>query len=270
MELALTQLRSGDSRASTLFIHGLLGSSEDWRETITTFDSPGTCLGLDLPAHGSAAGAPLPFSSFEDFIDALGEALIKEFPAPLHGIGYSLGGRILIGLSQHFPTLFSRLSIISAFPGFLDDKEREARRLSDQRWSELLTTLDTPQFLEMWYAQETFGRSQWNDETLQRVLQARASLSLPHIAAFFDLTSAARMPSYWEHLATTPTPVTFIAGARDKRYVTIASALKELRPSLTVRIVENAAHALPLEAPADLGKILSLQIDTKTPPTSCF
>lgn len=243
-------------QANTLFLHGLLGSGSDWSETIKALGDPIACATLDLPSHGDSQEiAPL-VTSFEEVIDVIGTALKESIAKPLHGVGYSLGGRILLGLTQTFPELFSKLTFISTFPGFRDDRERAARWESDLQWSKLLRTLDTQTFLARWYAQGIFASEQWSDSTRERICNARSSLSLPRIAQFFELTSAAKMPSYWEHLASLTIPTTFIAGERDSKYMRIGQELAALNPAITLTILDECAHAIPLEAPRKLAKVI--------------
>jgi 2-succinyl-6-hydroxy-2,4-cyclohexadiene-1-carboxylate synthase len=237
-----------------LFIHGLLGSGDDWSETIKGIEGDYTCLTIDLPSHGSAADLPATITSFEGAIHQIGASLKETITTPVHGIGYSLGGRILLGLSRHYPELFGRLTLISAFPGFDDKGARNARWESDLRWSALMKTLDTETFLSRWYGQETFRSEMWSDETRTKILSSRASISLSHIAPFFELTSAAQMPCYWPLLDSLSIPTTFIAGERDLKYVQIGEQLASRNPRIHLSIVPQCGHAVLLEDPAAVAK----------------
>jgi 2-succinyl-6-hydroxy-2,4-cyclohexadiene-1-carboxylate synthase len=239
-----------------LFIHGFLGSGQDWQETIVGLASDDTCYTLDLPSHGDAGENSPHLTSFEDVIIEIGTALQKECTDPLHGIGYSLGGRILLGLTHRYPELFSRLTLVSTFPGFQDDNARDARWESDLRCSELLRTLDTETFLVRWYEQETFHSARWNDQTRGKVRASRASISLPRLASFFEVTSAAKMPNYWPLLTALSIPTTFVAGERDLKYVRIGEELATSNPNIRLEVIPDCGHAIPLEAPAMLAKAL--------------
>ena len=241
---------------TTLFIHGFLGSGQDWRETTAGLASDDTCYTLDLPSHGDAGELSSSLTSFEEVIIAIGTALKKECTYPLHGIGYSLGGRILLGLTHRYPELFSRLTLVSTFPGFQDDNARDARWESDLRCSELLRTLDTETFLVRWYEQETFHSARWNDQTRGKVRASRASISLPRLASFFEVTSAAKMPNYWPLLTALSIPTTFVAGERDLKYVRIGEELATSNPNIRLEVIPDCGHAIPLEAPAMLAKAL--------------
>jgi 2-succinyl-6-hydroxy-2,4-cyclohexadiene-1-carboxylate synthase len=242
--------------ATKLFIHGFLGSGQDWQETIAGLASDDTCYTLDLPSHGGTPELSSVVTSFDDVLTQIGTELKRKLTAPAHGIGYSLGGRILLGLAHRYPELFDRLTLISTFPGFQDDDARDARWESDLRWSELLRTLDTETFLVRWYEQETFHSEQWNAQTRSRILSSRSSLSLPRLASFFEVSSAAKMPNYWPLLTSLSIPTTFVVGERDQKYIRIGEELTTRNPNIRLEILPECGHAIPLEASAMLAKRL--------------
>ena len=239
-----------------LFVHGFLGSGQDWRETIAGLASDDTCYTLDLPSHGDAPELSSLVTSFDDVLVQIGNELKKQACTPLHGIGYSLGGRVLLGLTHRYPELFNRLSLISTFPGFADEDARRARWESDLRWSELLRTLDTETFLARWYEQETFHTKEWSDTTRAQILSSRATLSLPRLGSFFEVTSAAKMPNYWPLITSLSTPTTVVVGERDLKYVRIGEELTTRNPNIRLVVLPDCGHAIPLEAPNILAKTL--------------
>ena len=239
-----------------LFIHGFLGSGRDWRETLAELVSDDTCYTLDLPSHGDASELSSDITSFDDMIIQIGDQLKSKLAAPIHGIGYSLGGRILVGLTRRYPKLFGRLTLISTFPGFQEEGARLARWESDLRWSELLRTLDTETFLSRWYEQETFDSERWSNQTRARILSSRSSLSLPHLASFFEVVSAAKTPNYWPLLTSLSIPTTVVVGERDQKYVRIGKELTTRNPRIRLEVLAECGHAIPLEVPVTLAKIL--------------
>lgn len=251
--ITLSTHRRG-SLGTKIFIHGLLGSGDDWTETINRIEGDYTCLTIDLPSHGSAPDLPPSITSFEGVIHQIGASLKDTLTESLHGIGYSLGGRILLGLTKHYPELFERLTFVSTFPGFEDEPARDARLESDLRWRALMKTLDTETFLTRWYAQETFHSEMWSDETRARILASRVGLALPRTASFFEATSSAKMPNYRPLLDSITTATTFIAGERDVKYVRIGEDLVTRNPRINRAVIAGCGHAIPLEDPAVLAK----------------
>lgn len=104
-----------------IFLHGFLGSPQDWDEVIA-----------HLPGYNCTA-------------------LTYPFNIPPDGIliGYSMGGRIAL----RYP---HRKIVISAHPGLQTDDEKAARCLHDQKWIDLLHTVAFPEFLKKWHDQPLF------------------------------------------------------------------------------------------------------------------
>jgi 2-succinyl-6-hydroxy-2,4-cyclohexadiene-1-carboxylate synthase len=251
----LVRHRTGES-TTKLFLHGLLGSGHDWSNTIAALTQDSTCLTLDLPSHGSASELEPHVASFEDVIHQIGSALSATLTTRVHGIGYSLGGRILLGLTKHYPTLFTQLTFISAFPGFEDESARTARIASDRTWSSLMRSLETESFLARWYAQDLFRSDAWSAQLRERILSTRATLNLPRIAPFFEVTSSAKMPSYWSVIDSLAIPTTFVVGERDLTYLRLSSTVAARNPRIRVEVIQGCAHAIHLENPDMLAQRL--------------
>lgn len=72
-----------------LFLHGFLGSKEDWREVAVHLQETHCCYAIDLPGHGeSQQQSHILESLFTTYLS------LKLPPCPL--IGYSLGGRLAL------------------------------------------------------------------------------------------------------------------------------------------------------------------------------
>lgn len=143
------------SHCRLVFLHGFLGSPEDWEEVIR-----------HLPGYNC-------------------EALLYPFkmPADAIAIGYSMGGRI--ALRHPGPKI-----LLSTHPGLQTPAEKIERLKNEQRWREKLRTSSMEDFLKAWYDQPLFSslrshpdfpkillrRLQQNPEDLAKML-ARESLS---------------------------------------------------------------------------------------------
>jgi 2-succinyl-6-hydroxy-2,4-cyclohexadiene-1-carboxylate synthase len=103
------------------FLHGFLGTQEDWKAVIGWL--PGiACTALDYP-----------FAIPKDAIL----------------VGYSMGGRIALRYPN--PKI-----VISSHPGLQTSQEREQRGQQDQQWIEMIQTVPFATFLENWHAQPLF------------------------------------------------------------------------------------------------------------------
>jgi 2-succinyl-6-hydroxy-2,4-cyclohexadiene-1-carboxylate synthase len=242
-----------------LFIHGLFGSATDWRELIQALPSECGVLVLNLPGHGGAAPLAPSLTTFDACIDTIAQSLREQVEEPIRGVGYSLGGRVLLGLWQRLPELFRDLCLISTFPGFEAEEERRTRAIVDREWIERLKRLPSEEFFGRWYAQEIFVRSGWSPELEERIRMSRAGIRAVDVEPIFAATSVAQMPSFWDALSTTSTPVRYVVGERDRKYLQIAQGLQARNPTISVSVVQGAGHMVPFERPHEVANILKYQ-----------
>jgi 2-succinyl-6-hydroxy-2,4-cyclohexadiene-1-carboxylate synthase len=104
-----------------VFLHGFLGSSEDWEDVIR-----------HLPEY---------------FCEALSYPF--QIPSNAIVIGYSMGGRIALRSSQ--PKI-----LLSTHPGLQTVQEKAERLYQDQQWIKKLHQETLESFLQAWYAQPLF------------------------------------------------------------------------------------------------------------------
>ncbi|NGX50275.1 MAG: 2-succinyl-6-hydroxy-2,4-cyclohexadiene-1-carboxylate synthase [Chlamydiae bacterium] len=212
------------------FLHGFLGSPEDWKP----LNIDGTFL--TLPGH---QGRPLDLSLLE-----------REIPEETTLIGYSLGGRLAMHFASRFPERIKRLIILSADPGL--EEGRAERMVRDEKWARLLENEGTERFLESWYKQPLFssldpteliGREDHDPKTLAKILRE---------------LSPAKLPSMWERLEEFSFPMLFLFGESDIKYQPIAERLSE---KFRVDFIPNAGHAIHIEEPALCAEKILGEID---------
>lgn len=124
------------------FLHGFLGSKEDWDEVISHL--PYECIALDYP-----------------FV----------FPPDSIIVGYSMGGRIALQAKA------KKRIIISAHPGLIEESEKKKRLEQDLRWIEMLKEKTLDEFLSAWYAQSLFDSLRQHPNFFQ--IRARRLLQNP-------------------------------------------------------------------------------------------
>jgi|TARA_B110000879_G_scaffold131516_1_gene172535 alpha-beta hydrolase superfamily lysophospholipase len=88
------------SKATAVVVHGYLDHTGLYGHLIRQLlDRQFTVVCFDLIGHGLSSGAPASIDSFDEYIEQLNEVLkatANLCPAPLHGIGQSTGGGILL------------------------------------------------------------------------------------------------------------------------------------------------------------------------------
>jgi 2-succinyl-6-hydroxy-2,4-cyclohexadiene-1-carboxylate synthase len=173
------------------------------------------------------------------------------FDGTLHAddvlVGYSMGGRLALRALESQRT--AKAVIVSAGLNAPDD-ERVAR---DEAWARRFERDPWPELMRDWNAQPVFGghvverrEEDYDRAELARMLRENSPAVLP--------------PPRLESIAT---PVLWIAGARDAKYVEIARRAVARLPHAELWICPDAGHRVPWEQPepfvARLRAFLELQ-----------
>ena len=113
--------KPANSKATAVVVHGYLDHTGLYGHLIRQLlDRQFTVVCFDLIGHGLSSGAPASIDSFDEYIEQLDQVLKATMhlcPAPLHGIGQSTGGGILLkqllqqGDSQDYP--FASLNLLA-------------------------------------------------------------------------------------------------------------------------------------------------------------
>ncbi len=165
--------------------------------------------------------------------------------------GYSMGGRLALGVALAFPELVERLVMISASPGIVDASERAQRRASDHEWTETIRNDGSAVFLDRWLSQEMFRDLGLRSRDHRIMDEGRLVDQLRTLGQ-------GAMPAYHDRLGELTMPVTLVAGELDVRYREIASRTAELiGPHAELHIVHGAGHAVIAEAPETVALLLA-------------
>lgn len=96
-----------------LLVHGMAGSTENWREVIEPLARAHTVIAPDLPGHGSSEPGSGDYSlgahaaGLRDLLVSLGHERATV-------IGHSLGGGIAMQFTYQFPEMVERLVLVSS------------------------------------------------------------------------------------------------------------------------------------------------------------
>jgi 2-succinyl-6-hydroxy-2,4-cyclohexadiene-1-carboxylate synthase len=162
-----------------------------------------------------------------------------DFLPPVHGevlFGYSMGGRLALDLLQR--RRFDKAVIVSAGLNAPD----EARRARDEEWARRFESEEWPSLMRDWNGQPVFGG---------HVLERREE--------DYDRRELARQLREWSPAVLPPprlesieTPVLWIAGERDSKYVEIGRRAVARLAHAELWICPHAGHRVPWEQPGAL------------------
>jgi 2-succinyl-6-hydroxy-2,4-cyclohexadiene-1-carboxylate synthase len=242
----------GPPRATIIALHGFTGSGEDWGPLMDAADPDLRWICPDLPGHGKTTCPSLSDYFRADRIASFLLALRHEQLAPVHLIGYSMGGRLALHFLRHFgplPTL-----VIGANPGLDDPLEREARTRQDDHRLTAHTSLEA--FCDAWEQLPLIAPQRSLPEPLRSEIHSRRRANdLSGLRLALRTLSPGRLPSLWPALATIP-PFTFVHGEQDSAYAAIGARIGSLNRNCQILPVAGTGHAPHLETPPAMAAIL--------------
>lgn len=221
--MAIYLMQKGDPLAPRiLFIHGFLGSSQDWQPVVERLIDSYCCLIVDLPGHGRSISLPEAYYTFDGCVDALlaNEAL-KSGTAL---VGYSMGGRVAMAMAAKEPGRFSGLFIESG--GFGNDcpKQRFQRLMQDESVAGELEKGELMAFLDTWYSSELFASLKARSEIFKGVLAKRRNNIPRELAKAVKGLSVCRHGCLRDALKSIEVPFAYVAGELDRKYASEGKA----------------------------------------------
>jgi naphthoate synthase len=243
-----------------LLLHGFTGSAETLRELADALAPSYRTISVDLLGHGNS-DAPRDPSRYAlecsagDLareLDALGESRA-------HVLGYSLGGRVGLGLATLRPQRVRSALLIGASAGLADPTERAARVAADEALARELERDGLEPFVTRWMAQPLFAsQARLGPEARERA-HAQRLLNRPQgLAASLRGLGTGAQPPLHARLAQLDVPLLFVAGAEDAKFARIAAELAATAKRGRAALVPGAGHAVQLE---NLHALVSLARD---------
>ena len=236
---------------TTILLHGFAGSTEDWKDVIgKELDA----VALALPGHHPRHPVG---KSFHEAVQALHARLP---PGLVDIVGYSLGGRLALGLAALDPARVRRLFLLSAHTGLADSDVRAARLARDAAWAEQLKA-----------APEAFFESFDRLPLFHGPLSARAATWKARrrrhdptaLAHALDRLSTGAMPNFRPRVTGPDWDVTLAVGERDQAYREHYAALAHARPSLAVHVIADASHRVLVDAPDSVGHLINAWVQNE-------
>jgi len=235
------QIFGNKNRPVIFFLHGFMGEISDFDFFYKALGQDYCCVGISYP---------LVSTNFDEYIENL-KKIVLEFKTPRFILGYSMGGRIALGLSSKYPELFQKQIILSAHPGLLDKNEKLDREQADQRiFRDIINESSWRAFLGQWYQQSLFGNIS-HDPNFHQLIKKDFSL-LARYQQQINNFSLGLQDNYWHQKTLTH----YIAGALDQKYLKIGKQFIEANPHHLMSIIPMAGHKCYFEGPAILRNII--------------
>ncbi|XP_043715830.1 protein PHYLLO, chloroplastic isoform X2 [Telopea speciosissima] len=213
-----------------IFLHGFLGTGEDWIPIMKSLSVTARCISVDLPGHGESQiqncaneeGKVESSVSIEVVADVLHKLIQEITPGRVVLVGYSMGARVALYMALRCSKKIGGAVIISGSPGLKDEAMRKIRTAQDDSKARYLSAHGLQCFLDMWYAGDIWN-SLRNHPYFGQIVESRAHHDdVSALAKALSGLSVGRQPSLWEDLKQCTKPLLFIVGEKDRKFKEIA------------------------------------------------
>ncbi|MGB3632722.1 MAG: 2-succinyl-6-hydroxy-2,4-cyclohexadiene-1-carboxylate synthase [Rubrobacteraceae bacterium] len=250
----------GDPEHPTiLFLHGFMGSSEDWKASIAALEGHFYCITVDLPGHGESLGLPPEGYTMEGATRSLADLLNELGVGRVTVVGYSMGGRLALYFALRHPERCTGLFLESTSPGLEDAEERAMRRQADEERAAQLEAGDFEEFLKDWYRQPIFASLARDEELLQQTIESRRQNEPEELARSLRSMGTGSQPTLWGEISGLRPPALAVAGELDEKFIEIgrcmesrcmeSRCMESLSPEMRFAKVAGASHNVHVEAP---------------------
>jgi 2-succinyl-6-hydroxy-2,4-cyclohexadiene-1-carboxylate synthase len=234
-----------------LFLHGFMGNMYEFDEVIQLLGDDFAYLTVDLPGHGKTQviGGD-EYYKIQHIAQGIINLLNKLKIQKCFLLGYSMGGRLGLYLTLHFPERFIKVVLESASPGLPTDTERLTRVKSDyQITQKLMRMIDKSEFevfLHNWYNQEIFGNIK-NYPAYQNMIESRLENNPLELIKSLQFMGTGYQPSLWEKLEANQIPLLLLVGEYDKKFIHINKTMRYVTPLTKLKIIRQSGHNTHLE-----------------------
>jgi 2-succinyl-6-hydroxy-2,4-cyclohexadiene-1-carboxylate synthase len=234
-----------------LFLHGFMGDRNEFNSAIALLSQDYSYLTIDLPGHGKTQifGDEKHYNipnSAQGIINLLDDLQIEN----CYLIGYSMGGRLALYLTLHYPERFDKVVLESASPGLVSQLERDERINKDNGIARKLDRINTKAefvaFLTNWYSQEIFGNIKKHPE-FEQLITMRSQNNPQELAKSLRFLGTGCQPSLWEKLRENQIPIVLLAGEYDTKFISINQQMANICHFCQLKVISNAAHNTHLE-----------------------
>ncbi|MEG4496006.1 2-succinyl-6-hydroxy-2,4-cyclohexadiene-1-carboxylate synthase [Microcoleus sp. F10-C6] len=248
---------TGNTNQPIIFLlHGFTCDCQDFSPIISLLSKNYCCLAVDLPGHGETRviGDEICYNmsnTAEALIELLDDLQIDKCLL----LGYSMGGRLALYMTLHFPERFEKVVLESASPGLKTEKERSHRLQADSQIAQKLENSNIKDFLLNWYDRPLF-KSLKNSPHFDKLIETRLANNPLELAKSLRNMGTGNQPSLWEKLPQNQIPILLLAGEYDDKFTTINTEIAKLCPAATLEIVPKAGHNIHFENSENFGSVV--------------
>jgi len=237
-------------------LHGFTGSGESMADLAAGLRGAYAVHRVDLLGHGRS-DAPETAASYgvercAEQVRAVIDALEIERP---HLLGYSMGGRVALGLAALHPDRLASLVLVGATPGLADVRQRAQRVTADEALAERILERGIEPFVDEWMALPLFAsQRRLGERALAAARRQRLSNRPAALAASLRGMGTGAMKPLHSQLPGLDLPVLLVVGDEDAKFAAIAREMVAALPSGRLEVLSGAGHAAHLEQPGAFAR----------------
>lgn len=229
-----------------VFLHGFMGKIDEFNLVIKLLKDDFSYLMLDLPGHGNTQVlGGNEYYTIQKTADAIISLIDKLNITKCYLVGYSMGGRLGLYLTLHFPEYFSKVILESASPGLATAAERLERVKRDSQIAKKLgrsiSKSEFALFLFNWYSQPIFGDIK-NHQEFKFMLESRLQNNPIELTKSLQFMGNGSQPSLWEKLPSNQIPLLLLVGEHDTKFIDINQKMLQLCSIAQMKIISKSAH----------------------------
>lgn len=234
-----------------LLLHGFTGSSANWEPIAHSLARQHQLVMPDLLGHGQTAAPAEPerygmAEAAADLATLLDTLEIEQ----VYLVGYSMGGRLALYFTLHYPERVRSLILESSSPGLKMPDERLARREQDNRLAERIEREGIEAFVDFWEGLSLWASQQAVSVLKRQALRAQRLKNRPKgLANSLRGMGTGIQPSLWNQLGQVGQPTLLLTGLLDKKFVEINRRMCVEIPTAAQQIISHAGHTIHFERP---------------------
>lgn len=241
-----------------VFLHGFLGSKQDFAKIYTDFHQP--FLAIDLLGFAENRHQNIDESRFSQNaqVDDLEKIFQKLKLSKINLVGYSMGGRLAIAYALKYSRRISHLFLESTTAGIQMSEQRSLRIKHDNQLADQVIAKGMDQFVFDWENLPLFQtQKDAADNDFSFMHQQRIKQTPENVAKSLREMGTGKQPNWWPRIAELAnTPTTIIVGSEDSKFIEIGSRMHDLIKHSTFVKVETAGHNVHFEKPNKYREIL--------------
>ncbi|MFD1706733.1 2-succinyl-6-hydroxy-2,4-cyclohexadiene-1-carboxylate synthase [Siminovitchia sediminis] len=237
--------------APVILLHGFTGDHTTWHYLRKALEKSFYVISIDLLGHGQT-DAPMDPKRYEmdqaakDIIYIMNELRIPK----AHLLGYSMGGRLALGIAVMYPERLNSLMLESTSPGLKTESEKLARIRNDETLAKRILGEGIINFVDFWENIPLFQTQKRLPDHIKNEIRTQRLQNTPiGLANSLIGFSTGKQPSLWGELSSMSIPVLIMYGELDQKFCTIAKEMNELVPGAELVKFQHAGHAIHVEVP---------------------